>query len=89
MTSLGHAQEKCGVARNFEFKEGDLDELMARAVSRDPEAQVTLGVLYAEGDGMTKNPLEAVRLWKLAAEQKYAPAYYHLGNAYSEGLGVA
>lgn len=89
MTSLGHAQQKGGAASNSEAKERELDELRARAAQGVPWAQVTLGELYAEGDETTKNPVEAVRLWKLAAAQNYAPAFYHLGRAYSNGFGVS
>jgi TPR repeat protein len=67
MTSLGHAQQKGSAASNSEAKERELDDLKTRAAQGVPQAQVTLGKLYAEGDGPTKNPVEAVRLWKLAA----------------------
>jgi len=35
-----------------------------------------------------KNIKEAVKLWRLAADQGYAPAQYNLGNCFEKGRGV-
>jgi TPR repeat protein len=42
-------------------------------------AQHYLGVLYAEGLGVTKDEGEAVRWYRLAAAQGFIQAYYNLG----------
>ena len=51
-------------------------------------AQSNLGIMYANGHGVTQDYKEAVRLYKLAAEQGYAHAQFNLGYMYSEGQGV-
>ena len=50
--------------------------------------QYTLGVIYAEGDGVAEDDAEAVRWYRLAAEQGHASAQYNLGLMYAEGNGV-
>jgi TPR repeat protein len=40
------------------------------------------------GEGVAKNPSEAAKWWKKAAEQDHADAQYFLGLSYSLGLGV-
>ena len=44
--------------------------------------------MYEVGDGVPQDYKEAVRLYRLAAEQGFAPAQYNLGAIYFEGLGV-
>ena len=41
-----------------------------------------------DGDGIEQNMEEAVKWWRLAAEQGDADAQYNLGNAYKRGEGV-
>jgi TPR repeat protein len=49
-----------------------------------------LGFLYAAGDGVSQNHVEAARLWKLAAAQGRTDAHFALGALYAEGAaGVA
>jgi len=52
------------------------------------EAQHLLGSMYFSGRGVEKNLKEAVRLYRLSAEQDYAPAQYVLANRYANGQGV-
>jgi TPR repeat protein len=54
----------------------------------DPEAQVQLGLLYEQGQGVEKNLDEASRWFELAAEQGYAPAQANLGDLYEFGDGI-
>ena len=51
-------------------------------------AQNTLGAMYALGQGVTKDALEAARWYRLAADQGYAVAQNNLGVAYMEGRGL-
>ena len=44
--------------------------------------------MYANGNGVEKNPEEAVTLWKLAAKQGNANAQVSLGSMYANGEGV-
>ena len=53
-----------------------------------PEAQYELGVCYETGDGVGKNEVKAVELYRKAAEQGYAEAQYKLGKCYYCGDGV-
>ena len=54
----------------------------------NPEGQLELGRMYADGEGVPENDAEAVRWYRLAAEQGNASAQNNLGLAYAEGLGV-
>jgi TPR repeat protein len=48
-----------------------------------------LGNSYHDGDGFEKDLKEAVRYFKLAADQGYGDAQEMLGSAYQDGIGVA
>lgn len=52
-------------------------------------AQFRLGNAYDTDDGMGKDPVEAVRWWREAAERGHAGARLRLGFAYRLGEGVA
>ena len=66
-----------------------LEELRAKAVKGDAEAQRNLGYLYATGNGMPKDPAEAVKWYRMAAEQGNAAAQSNLGVMYANGNVVA
>ena len=55
----------------------DVDELYLTAVR------------YKEGEGVAKDNKEAVRYFRLAADQGHARALYFLANSYRDGDGVA
>ena len=44
--------------------------------------------MYANGDGVPKNAVQAVRWYRLAADQGVAEAQYNLGLRYDKGDGV-
>ena len=44
--------------------------------------------MYNKGRGVPQNYKEAIKWYRLAAEQGFAPAQYNLGAMYFEGLGV-
>jgi TPR repeat protein len=44
--------------------------------------------MYANGTGVATNETEAVRLYRLASDQGYAPAQNNLGAMYKDGRGV-
>jgi TPR repeat protein len=52
-------------------------------------AQTTFGYFLDEGRGVAKNPAEAVRWYRKAAEQGFAMAQFNLATMYAEGVGVA
>ena len=58
------------------------------AEQNDPRAQLYLGLLYSEGDGVGKNPIQAVYWYRKAADQGHAGAQFYLGHMYLRGDGV-
>jgi TPR repeat protein len=62
--------------------------LLARAGAGHAETQYDLGVMYTFGSGVPKDLAEAVRWYRLAAEQGFAEAQYKLGVMYTFGKGV-
>ena len=46
-------------------------------------------MVYASGDGVTKDAAEAVKWFRKAAEQGDAKAQYNLGLCYGHGDGIA
>ncbi len=59
-----------------------------RAEQGDAEAQLQMGMRYAEGDGVIQNDKEAARWFALAARQGLAEAQYQYGLALLHGKGV-
>jgi hypothetical protein len=51
-------------------------------------AQLNLGLMYAQGQGVPQDYKEAVRLYRLSAEQGLAEAQSNLGVMYEDGQGV-
>lgn len=60
----------------------------ARAAQGDAEAQLQLGMRYAEGDGVIQDDKEAAKWFALAAKQGLAEAEYQYGLALLRGRGV-
>ena len=56
-----------------------LEDLTRCAELGDAGAQGNLGWMYATGEGVPQDDAEAVRWYRLAAEQGYASAQYNLG----------
>jgi len=52
-------------------------------------AQFNLGWAYAAGNGVARNPVEAVTWYRKAADQGDAEARVKLGLDYAGGTGVA
>ncbi|AMK24907.1 tetratricopeptide repeat protein [Sphingobium sp. TKS] len=51
-------------------------------------SQTKLGDLYVWGNGIARNPQEAVRLWRLAARRGNKEAVLRVAAAYDQGIGV-
>ncbi|MED6335943.1 MAG: tetratricopeptide repeat protein [Planctomycetota bacterium] len=64
------------------------DTIEVRAAHGDLEAQATLGGLYANGDGVPEDDVEAVRLFRMAAEGGLPRAQFYLACMYGGGKGV-
>jgi TPR repeat protein len=67
----------------------ELESLLDLAKQGDPEAQVQLGMIYRDGEGVTKNYQEAVKWFAKAAEQGHARGQAALGGMYYDGQGVS
>jgi TPR repeat protein len=52
------------------------------------EAQVLLGMMYSNGTGVPQDDKEAVKWYRLSAEQEYELAQFNLGLMYAQGTGV-
>jgi hypothetical protein len=59
-----------------------------RAAEGDAEAQLQLGMRYAEGDGVIQDDKEAAKWFALAAKQGLAEAQYQYGLVLLQGRGV-
>jgi len=55
----------------------------------DAAAQLNLGVMYDNGNGVQEDDAEAVKWYELAAAQGKAAAQFNLGVKYAKGQGVA
>lgn len=62
--------------------------LRVKAALGDKWSQFDLGSRYRDGDGVPKNPEEAVKWYLHAAKQGHEEAQYELANRYSLGDGV-
>lgn len=68
--------------------DGIAEGLRSLAASGDPGAQYDVGLRYAEGRGVTRDPRQAIAWFDKAAAQGSAPAQYRLGSAYEKGAGT-
>ena len=66
----------------------DLPELVERAEAGDAFAQFSLGFRYDNGNGVPKDDTEALKWYRLAADQGFASAQFNLGVTYDNGEGV-
>ena len=60
----------------------EFEEAKRLAEDGDAEAQNDLGVMYGNGEGVPQDYKEAVKWYRLAAEQGVAAAQYNLGGMY-------
>lgn len=67
---------------------GEFEDALKMAEQGDAEAQVRLGTMYYDGQGVTQDYKQAVNWYKKAAEQGHAGAQHNLGFVYAEGQGV-
>ena len=74
------------------YKKGDyaaaLKEWQPIAEQGDPNAQYNLGLLYAKGQGVSRDLAKAAEWYHKAADQGVPAAEYNLGVMYSNGEGV-
>jgi TPR repeat protein len=69
-----------------------MDYFRKGAEAGDADCQTSLGMFYQAGDripsGVKADPVEAVKWYRLAAEQNHTEAIQHLGMIYVTGQGV-
>ena len=78
---LVQAQDKPSTAQ-------ELADLRAIAESGEADAQVTLGLIYARGEGVPQDDAEAIAWFRKAAAQGNAYALHNIGSSYANGRGV-
>ena len=61
----------------------DIERLQKTAEQGDASAQVELGLMYANGEGVPEDDREAVKWFRAGAEQGYASAQFNLGLMYA------
>ncbi len=64
------------------------ETMFRRAQNGDPRAQNRLGQWYLKGEGVPRNDHEAIKWFRMAANQKFSKSQYNLGKMYYEGQGV-
>jgi len=64
-----------------------LELLLPLATQGNAVAQYALGLMYNNGEGVTKNYQEAAKWYRLAAKQGSMNAQYALGLIYDNGEG--
>ena len=67
---------------------GQSYDLLTRAETGDVSAQMMLGDMFAAGEGVPQDYVEAARWYRLAAKRGIAKAQLSLGLMYSKGQGV-
>ena len=65
-----------------------LELLTPLAGQRDEIAQLLLGRMYSQGEGVVANAFTALELYRGAAEQGNTDAQFELGIMYRDGLGT-
>ena len=66
----------------------DFKNMLRAAEQGDPEAQLSIGAMYANGQGISQDNRLAVQWFRKAAEQENAKAQFNLGVMYQLGQGV-
>lgn len=82
---LAHAQSSTSSTR---FESMDITGLTNQAASGNHHAQFFLAKRLQKGEGVAKNPAQAVYWYTRAAEKNIAPAWLNAGIMYLRGEGV-
>lgn len=70
--------------------QSDLEALRANAERGHVASQYALGLRYANGvGGVERDPVEALRWYRLSGEQGHVPAQFAVAAMYDRGIGVA
>ena len=92
VTAIGHAGAESVQAGTAAYDHRDsaaAARIFLRAAERgDARAQLYIGLMYAKGDGVPQNFIEAANWYHLASEQGNPMAQYLLGLMFDKGQGV-
>ncbi len=77
-----------GVSKPQPVPDGIGEGLRSLASAGDAAAQYEIGLRYAEGRGVARDPKQALAWFDKSAAQGIAPAQYRLGSAYEKGVGL-
>ena len=69
-------------------EESEIERTKRLAIDGDVSAQYNLGVRYMNGEGVPQDYKEAVRWYRMSAEQGNARSQLNLGLMYMNGEGV-
>jgi TPR repeat protein len=83
VAAVGLVVSGCSAAPETEF-----ERTLEIAKTGDAVAQFNLGYMYDEGTVVPQDDVEAVKWYRMAAEQGYAAAQTNLGAMYQAGTGV-
>ncbi len=82
------SQIQAGFAVVSDFNKKDFKTLMSIAQSGPAWAQFEVAMAYSGGNGTKKDYAEAVKWFRVAADQGFAPAQWVLGLFFRDGRGV-
>ena len=82
------ASQTSGHSDNLSMEKMQIDHNRIAAENGDAIAQNILGVMYADGNGVSKDPTEAVKWFRKAADQGNANGQVNLGVMYANGTGI-
>ena len=85
---IQQAPERTPAPPMRDISAADVHTLRTLAVQGDAGAQNFLGVLYADGKGVSRDYVKARQWYEKAAAQGDAMAKYNLGLIYAQGQGV-
>jgi TPR repeat protein len=77
-----------GAEKGTEWLKKAMDYFQKAADQGEDNAQYSLGVMYANGEGVPKDYRKAVEWYQKAAEQGNVYAQHSLGGMYLNGYGV-
>lgn len=66
-----------------------IEQTLPLAEKGDAKSMNGVGVIFANGQGVAQDYLEAAKWFRRAADQGYGPAQFNLGQLYLTGKGVA
>ena len=87
-TMISNAKKDAGSEVSTELRQAALAATRRASELGDAEAQYSLGEMYSNGHGVSKDNKEAAQWFGKSAEQNYGPAQMSLATHYLNGLGV-